>query len=875
MATRYWVLGSGTWDTTTTTNWSTTSGGAGGASAPTSADDVIFDANSNVGTTIFTVTIPGTANCLSFSTGGAGGVLDAVMTLSLGATSVLSVYGSLTLPATNFTWTGVSGATLNFSSTTTGNTITTNGVTITTTAVQWNSTTGDWTLGSALTTIGLMYLYAGSLNTGNYNLSSYGFTFSGTGVKTLTLGSSTLTMSSSGPWTYSGSNLTLNAGTSTINCGFFSTTSQFIGGGLTYYNVGFTSTAAVTLGITGANTFNNLTVAARAGGGIGTLNFDAGLTNTINGTLTLGSGTTAVARLLVAASSVGLPAASVGLPSTLSVAALTAITDIDFRDITASGTSAPWSGTRIGNCLGCTNITFTTPRTVYWNSAASGVWNGAVWSTTSGNTGGLTINFPLAQDTVVIDDAGLTAGNTITYNASWNVGAINFSSRTNAMVLDTGASSVLIYGSVTLSSAVTLTGTGLISFRNKGLTATITSAGVPFTQPINIQAVSGTVAINGNLTLSTTAALTLLNGTLDLTNGGTGNYTLSAGLLLTSTTVTRAIAFGTGNITLTGNASTVVNAAILTGFSYTGTPTVNLTYSGSTGTRTITHGNSGVTEANALDIYISAGSDIITTVVATVFGTLSFAGFTGTFTRGAFAISNYRDLVFGTGMTYTAISSAFNMIGTVVPQTITGNGVVIDSPFNINGVGGTTNLGSALTLGSTNGNFTHTNGTLNLSGYTLTSRIYTTATGTKDLTFNGGTLACFNTTTTTFNNAAPTGFTTTAGTGTGIISMTGATAKTFVGGGSTYNCTLNQGGAGALTITGSNTFTAISNTVTVANSILFTAGTTTTLRHWLVSGSAGNLVTVSSTTAAFHTLVKVGAGNVSADYLNISYSQAS
>lgn len=868
MATRYWVLGSGTWDTTTTTNWSTTSGGAGGASAPTSADDVIFDANSNVGTTIFTVTIPGTANCLSFSTGGAGGALDAVMTLNLSVTSVstLNVYGSLTLPATNFTWTSA-GSVLNFLSSTTGNTITTNGVVITSTVINWSNVNGGWTLGSALTnTVNTCSFYAGSLNTGNYNVSLGQFNMSGGSAKTLTLGSSTLTFNASAPWNYSGSNLTLNAGTSTINCS--GATATFTGGGLTYYNVGFTSTAAVLLVVTGANTFNNLTVAARAGSGIGTLSFDAGLTNTINGTLTLGSGTTAIARLIVASS-------TVGSPTTLSVATLTAITDIDFRDITASGASAPWSGTRIGNCLGCTNITFATPRTVYWNSAGSGIWSGTVWSTTSGNTGGLTINFPLAQDTVVIDDAGLTAGNTITYNAGWNLGVIDFSSRTNAMTFNNGGSGVSIYNSLTLSSAVTLTGTSTIFFRNKGLTATITSAGVLFTQGINIQAVSGTVAINGNLTLSTTSAITLLNGTLDLTNGGTGNYVVSAGLFQISITSTRAIAFGTGNITVTGNANTVVSANTLTGFSYTGTPTVNLTYSGSTGTRTITHGSTGATEANVLDIYISAGSDIITTTAATTFGTLSFAGFTGTFTRGAFTFNNYRDLVFGTGMTYTAIASGLNMIGTVVPQTLTGNEVVIDSPITINSVGGTTNLGSALTLGSTNGNFTHTNGTLNLAGYTLTALIYTTATGTKDLTFNGGTLVCFNTTTTTFNNAAPTGFTTTAGAGTGIISMTGATAKTFVGGGSTYNCILNQVGAGDLTITGSNTFTAISNTVTVANSILFIAGTTTTIKNWLVSGSVGNLVTISSTTAAQHNLVKTGPGDVSSDYLNISYSNAS
>ena len=806
MATRYWVLGSGTWDTTTTTNWSASTGGSGGASAPTATDDVVFDANSNVGTTIFTVTIPGAANCLSLSTGGAGGALDAMMTLSLpsGGSSQLNVYGSLTLPATNFTWTGTSAA-LNFLSSTTGNTITTNGVVLVSTVIFWNNVNGGWTLGSALTnTVNTCQFLAGSLDTGNYNVTLAQINMGGALAKTLTLGSSTLTFSNLAPWNYPGSNLTLNAGTSTINCTV--ATATFTGGGLTYYNVGFTSTAALSLVVTGANTFNDLTIAARATSGIGTLSFESAVTNTVNGTLTIGGGAVASARLLVAGSVAGSPA-------TLSVATLASLSDIDFRDITVSGASAPWSGTRIGNCLGCTNITFTTARTVYWNSAASASWNGAVWSTTSGNTGGLAINFPLAQDTVVIDDAGLTAGNTITLSGSWNVGAIDFSSRTNAMTFATSSAVLIIYSSLTLSSAVTLTGTNTITFRNQGLTATITSAGVPFTQPIAIVAPSGTLAINGNLTLPATTQLTLSNGTLDLTNGGTGNYTLSAGTLGLTTTTTRSIAFGTGNITVTGDASTVLNANTLTGFSYTGTPTVNVTYSGFTGIRTILHGGIGATEANVLDIYISAGSDIITTTAATVFGTLSFAGFTGTFTRGAFAISNYRDLVFGTGMTYTAISSAFNMIGTVVPQTITGNGVVIDSPITINGVGGTTTLGSALTLdpGTSFGNLTHTNGTLNLAGYALTVRNYNTATGTKNLTFNGGTLVCFSTTTTAFNNAAPTGFTTTEGTGTGTISMIGATAKTFVGGGSTYNCTLNQGGAGALAITGANTFNNITN----------------------------------------------------------------
>lgn len=49
MAARYWVGGTGTWNTTNTTNWSTTSGGAGGASVPALTDTVFFNDNSGTG----------------------------------------------------------------------------------------------------------------------------------------------------------------------------------------------------------------------------------------------------------------------------------------------------------------------------------------------------------------------------------------------------------------------------------------------------------------------------------------------------------------------------------------------------------------------------------------------------------------------------------------------------------------------------------------------------------------------------------------------------------------------------------------------------------------------------------------------------------
>lgn len=50
--TRYWVGGTGTWDSSSTTHWSATSGGLSGASAPDTFTNVIFDNNSGSGYTV-------------------------------------------------------------------------------------------------------------------------------------------------------------------------------------------------------------------------------------------------------------------------------------------------------------------------------------------------------------------------------------------------------------------------------------------------------------------------------------------------------------------------------------------------------------------------------------------------------------------------------------------------------------------------------------------------------------------------------------------------------------------------------------------------------------------------------------------------------
>ena len=110
-------------------------------------------------------------------------------------------------------------------------------------------------------------------------------------------------------------------------------------------------------------------------------------------------------------------------------------------------------------------------------------------------------------------------------------------------------------------------------------------------------------------------------------------------------------------------------------------------------------------------------------------------------------------------------------------------------------------------------------------------------------------------------------------TGTGTISLTSASAKTFAGGGLSYSgITLNQDGAGQLNITGNNTFGNITNTynATGATTINF-AATSTTVSQFTAAGTAAKLLTLQGTSAAAPaTLIYSGGGNVNVEYLTIN-----
>ena len=253
MADRYWILGTGTWDSTNTVNWSASSGGLGGASVPTASDNVYFDANSNVGTGNFTVTMADTPRvCNDFTASG----LDGIMTLA-GSNIGLTVSGSLFWQTTNFsrTYTG----TTTFNATTTGKTITTQGRVLI--SGNFNGVGGGWSLGSAFT-CSTLTLTSGTFDLAGYTSTSSQRFITAGATKNLTFNGGTVVCSGASATTFNNvapSGFTTTAGTGVGAISMTAATAKtFIGGGSTF-NCTLNQGGAGALTITGSNTFSNIT----------------------------------------------------------------------------------------------------------------------------------------------------------------------------------------------------------------------------------------------------------------------------------------------------------------------------------------------------------------------------------------------------------------------------------------------------------------------------------------------------------------------------------------------------------------------------------------------------------------------------------------
>lgn len=273
-----------------------------------------------------------------------------------------------------------------------------------------------------------------------------------------------------------------------------------------------------------------------------------------------------------------------------------------------------------------------------------------------------------------------------------------------------------IYGDLVGSSGMSWTaGANAITFSATSGTQQITSSAKTFDFPVTINGVGTTVQIQDALTMGSSRTLTLTNGTLDLKN-----LTLTTGLFSSTNSNARVIAFGTGNITLIGS-GTVWNTGTVTNFSYTGTPTVNVSNNSATAT-TVSTGT--FTEAQALTFNYTVGTYTLTDT-SSVYKSLNFTGFTGVVPNSARTI--YGNLTIVSGATNSAGANATTFGATLGTQQITTNAVTLDYPLTFNGVGGTFAFQDALTQGSTRA-FTITDGTVQLkASATSTVGAFTTS----------------------------------------------------------------------------------------------------------------------------------------------------
>ena len=845
MADRYWRGGSGTWNTSSTTNWSTTSGGPGGASVPTAADAVIVDASSGSPT----ITLTGALTCLSLTTTGA--------TCTFTSSGTLAISGNITLSATT-TWSATGTITVNATATVTTNNISMNST------LSINGAGITVTLGSAYRSVGnpqsCISITQGTFNSGNFTITSSGqgvIGVLGTLTKGIILGTSTLNLSpntNAYGWDFTAAtNTTVSAASSTINLTMSgSSNTGFGGGGFTYGTVVLTNSGnSANFSIQGANTFTNLTVTGTATRTTGIL---ITADQTVSGTFTASPVTTGGNFRYLVYSNTATTARTISATTKV-------LTDVDFRDITASGTA--WTGTRLGNAGGNTNITFPAAKTVYWNRTINlAQWTDNAWALSSGGAAA-TANYPLPQDTIIFSNTGTTNGNTI--QAPQN--AVSFYQYGPVAITATGMTNTTTLPSITFNNC-TFTNTSTLTldsatFLNRATQTIYPSSGPLYSgtltlnspnsstyqitatwarSALSVTVASGTFSLNGfNATLSTSGTFTFTAGTLAL-----GANTLSVWNFDSDNSNTRAIQFGTGNITVTGTGLSAFTTATATNLTYTGTPTVNIT---SATTATVIAGTTGGAETNAFNFNRSAGTTATLTAGSYV-RNLNFTSFTGTWAPGVGSYTFYGNLTFVAGMTFTTGSPTFIFAATSGTQSITSAGKTLPQ-ITQNGIGGTVSLADTFTMSTntyqlTNGSFTTNNQTATFGLFSSSnSNTRSVTLGSSSITLTGtSTIWQFTTTTGLTFNA-----------GTSSITSTNL-GPTFIGGGLTYrNLSFTSTVAGSTaTISGANTFNNLSITAPASGSsptiLNFENNQTINGTLSATSSSASARVTMKSSVAA-------------------------
>jgi hypothetical protein len=700
MANRFWVGGSGTWDSTTTTNWSATTGGAGGASVPTNADTVIFDASSGTGTV--TISTGGGATCLTLTASAitanlkfdgrtaSGGVNNPVTittnaTFAVAATFVnypldIQFTGSVTTSILNNASTTVLGTITNGKSAGTLSIATSNcvcdtfiqsgNITALTTNLTCNtfqSLIGAFQINAAILTVSTSFsdddaansrsiiITTGTLNVGT-NVTTTSLTaityYLNNSFTTFTPGTGVVVIGSTTP---QATNATFFHGCSgNLRNVLFQGTKTFIYGG----------NSGVSLTVAGATTAG-FRVTSPAG-----INHEMRIDSRISITVTGGTfsvvGNSVTNRALVCNDQMGT-ASSIVLTGT----ATRTLTNVDLQDIAFTFGSA-LTGTSIGDCGNITNVTPTAAVTCFAKTGATAFnYDGAMWFTTSGGVTAQRV--PLPQDTVIFDSN--TGSGVVTVNARTLGGAITTTGWGGSFDINLLSDCIpSIYGQYTGTGSLLNTLTRV----RFGARADTTVPATGITGTMLIDCIGFTATLSGAIN-NADLILWLHSGTL---NTSVSNYAITASNLY----LLGAVSGGYVGSPVGGNAALTLNASTVTLTAKTAANVINIETAA-----TLTAGTStvNITPQGSLSAINFISAKTFNNVTLTPNSSLTTFNKTGNTTFAAFTCSTIYPFAFTFAASSTNTFTTLSLTGT------TSGGIVVRPAVTAAGTTATLAIGSA------------------------------------------------------------------------------------------------------------------------------------------------------------------------------------
>ena len=691
MANRYWVGGTGTWNGTSTTNWSTATGLSFTASCTSTVLTTTGSPALVAGMTVWSSTfvslgtvVSGSANTWVVSVGG---------TYASQGMSAATVGASVPTSADNVFFDA------NSNSSTTAFTVTMATVAATCANFDASAVDGVMTLAGtvALDVYGSLSLPALSLFTRSYT------------------GTTTFRATTTGK---------------TIN-----TNGRAFGGTVTFDGVGggWTATSALT-----TSSAFNLTNGSLDLGGFTVTGFNFSSNNSNTRTLAFNGGTyvitgsasTSTQTLWNVVTATGLTVTGTPTVNVINNSTNSGFTRAFSHGTTAGGSEANSVNLNIklgdvGSLISLAgtfkNLDFTGCSSTL-NNATRFIYGDLTFGSGMTLTAGTSsINFTKTSGTQFITSAALTLDFPITFGYS-NTTTAATGDGTTATLTFSASTQCPSVGSTIIVSGVTPAGYNGTYTITASTNTTVSYANAT----TGAQTVAGTFVNGGSTTYTlqdalsvgtaTNRSVTLHTGTLNLAGFTLTNF----GAFSSNNSNTRSIAFGAGNYTNTSTvtATTVWGFNTATNFTYTGTPTVNISGNLAAGNaRTIQHANTaGGSETNSPSFNITAGSDAFS---LSGYGLdVNTTGFSGSI--ASFAWNMYGNLTFSSTTTITGGTSVWSFLATSGTQIITSNGVNLDRGVTFTGTA-TYRLVGDFSVGiSTNRTVTFNTGTLDLNNNIFT-----------------------------------------------------------------------------------------------------------------------------------------------------------